>query len=145
MRHALILFLGAWLVACAHAVPAPAPARSTATLLDTDWKLTQLGARVIESPEAARDLHFMMHSQDQRISGFSGCNQMMGRYVLEGDELKFAQMGGTLMACSGDMSLEREFLTMFNTVARWEISGETLHLLDAGGRRLATFASKPAK
>jgi heat shock protein HslJ len=145
MRLSLLLVLGALLAGCAHEVPATTPPKSTAPLLDTDWKLTLLGARVIETPEGGRDLHFVMHSRDQRVSGYSGCNQMMGRYVLEGRDLKFARMGGTLMACTGDMSLEPEFLSIFGAVARWEISGQTLHLLDARGTSLATFVSRPAQ
>jgi heat shock protein HslJ len=147
MRHSLILVLGAWLVACTHDVPATAPvapAKSTAPLLDTEWRLTQLGPRVIDAPEGARALHFAMQSGNQQVTGFSGCNQMMGRYVLDGRELKFDQVGGTLMACTGDMSLERDFLAMFSAVARWEISGQTLRLLDPGGSTLATFRSAHA-
>ncbi|HET9863252.1 MAG TPA: META domain-containing protein [Steroidobacteraceae bacterium] len=146
MRHWLVLLLGAWLAGCAQVAtnPPATPAKSTAPLLDTDWKLTQLGERLIEPRQGGRELHFVMRSKDQRVTGFSGCNQMMGRYVLEGSELKFAQMGGTLMACTGDASLEREFLAMFGAVARWEISGQTLHLQDADGGTLATFVQHPA-
>jgi hypothetical protein len=51
-------------------------------------------------------------------------------------------MGGTMMACVPDLELERKFLAMFPLVARWQISGETLLLLDADGKTLATFESR---
>src|SRR5262245_11617987 len=130
MRPDLRLLVGALLLgACAHDVAPttpPEPVRSTAQLLNTYWKLTQLGDQVITTPEGAREIHLVLHPENQRVAGFSGCNRMMGGYVLDGDELRFAQMGGTMMACVSGMDIEKQFLAMFSQVARWEISGETL-------------------
>jgi len=117
--------------------------RSTAQLLNTHWKLTQLGEQVITTPQDKREIHFVLHAENLRVSGFSGCNRMMGSYVLEGANLRFEQMAGTMMACVPDMELEKKFLAMFSQVAHWEIIGETLRLLDAKGKTLATFASRP--
>jgi len=121
----------------------PPPEKTTAGLLNTYWKLTQLGDQVITTPEGARELHIVLHSENQRVAGFSGCNSMMGSYVLEGDKLRFAQMAGTMMACVGSgMELERQFLSIFARVARWEIRGETLRLSDADGKLVASFESR---
>jgi heat shock protein HslJ len=62
--------------------------------------------------------------------------------VLNGRELKFEQMGGTLMACAANMELEQNFLRMFGQVAGWKIAGESLQLLDDGGKPLAMFESR---
>jgi len=121
----------------------PPPAKTTAELLNTYWKLTQLGEQVITTPEGAREIHLVLQSENQRVAGFSGCNSMMGSYVLEGDKLRFAQMAGTMMACVGSgMELERQFLSIFALVARWEIRGETLQLSDAEGKPVAGFESR---
>jgi heat shock protein HslJ len=136
------------LSACANdKSPATAPARSvsTAELLNTYWKLTLLGEQVVTTPQDKREIHFVLHSENQRVAGFSGCNQMMGRYVLNADQIRFDQMAGTLMACVPDLELERKFLAIFPEVARWKISGETLRLLDAAGGTLATFESRYLK
>jgi heat shock protein HslJ len=136
-----VLLLGG----CANPVPPTTPAgatKSTAQLLNTYWKLTQLGELVITTPAGAREMHFVMHSENQRVTGFTGCNQMMGAYVLDGSELRFERMGGTMMACVSDMELEPRFLGMFGQVAGWEIQGETLQLLDANHKPLATFESR---
>ncbi len=133
-----VLLLGA----CANPVPPTTQAgaaKSTAQLLNTYWKLTQLGDLVITTPQDAREMHFVMHAENQRVTGFSGCNQMMGAYVLDGSELRFEQMGGTMMACVSNMDLEPRFLGMFGQVASWDIQGETLQLLDANRKPLATF------
>jgi len=136
-----VLLLGA----CANPVPPTTPAGaaiSTAQLLNTYWKLTQLGDLVITTPQDAREMHFVMHAENQRVTGFSGCNQMMGAYMLKGDELRFDRIGGTMMACVSNMDLERRFLDMFGQVAGWEIQGESLKLLDANHEPLADFESR---
>jgi heat shock protein HslJ len=145
LRHLPILCL-LTLGACSHD-PSPATSatdtKSTAELLNTYWKLARLGEQVITTPEGAREIHMVLHSENQRVAGFSGCNSMMGSYVLEGASLRFAQMAGTMMACAGTgMNLERDFLSVFSQAARWEIRGETLTLRDANGQMLAVFESR---
>jgi len=144
LNHVLICGVLA-LSACANDVSPTTPAtgtRSTAELLNTYWKLMQLGDQVIDTPAGAREINFVLQSENQRVTGFSGCNRMMGSYVLDGAKIRFEQMAGTLMACVPDLELEREFLAMFALVARWEISGESLRLLDSQGKSLATFESR---
>ena len=145
MRFRALSILGVLLAGCASEhpeVPEAASGKSTAQLLNTYWKLTQLGEQLITTPPVAREIHFVMHSENQRVAGFSGCNQMTGAYVLNGRELKFEQMGGTLMACAANMELEQNFLRMFGQVAGWKIAGESLQLLDDGGKPLAMFESR---
>ena len=134
-----VLLLGA----CAHDAPPGAAPTTTSQLLGTYWKLTQLGDQVITTPQGAREIHIVLNPDNPRVAGFSGCNQMMGGYVLNGDTLKFDQLAGTLMACVSGMDIERKFLAMFGQVARWKIEGETLTLLDADGRPLAVFGARP--
>ena len=142
-RHTLIaalLLLGA----CAHHATtstAGAPP-STAQLLSTQWTLTKLGDQVISTPQDAREIHMVLNADNQRVAGFSGCNQMMGGYALSGDTIKFDQMAGTMMACASRMDVERKFLAMFADVDRWKIQGETLTLLDGNNRPLALFQAR---
>jgi len=141
--HPLLIGAVFALAACTHDNSPPAsssPQKSTAQLLNTYWKLTQLDGQVV-TVQGDRDVHMVLHSENQRIAGFSGCNQMMGSYVLNGDQIKFDQMAGTMMACIANEELERKFLAMFPQVARWHIEGETLQLQDAGGKTLAMFES----
>jgi heat shock protein HslJ len=113
-------------------------------LADTEWRLSQLG-NLLPPPAApgGSAIGMQLQSQNTRVVGFSGCNRMFGAYALDGESLKFAQMGGTKMACLEDdrMRLEQEYLRMFSTVAAWRITGRTLELLDGGGKVVATFTS----
>jgi len=125
--------------------PAGAAAQVPAVpLANTHWRLTQLGNELIDNPPGERDVHFVLHEQNSHVSGHSGCNQMFGRFSLNGDAIKFDQMGGTRMFCEARMALEQKVLAMFAAVARWRIAGATLELLDASGAVIATFVSTPA-
>ena len=147
--HRLILApLLAFAACTSHPPPATptAETKSTAELLNTHWKLTQVGEQVITTPEGAREIHMVLHSENQRVAGFSGCNTMMGNFVLEGDKLRFGQMAGTMMACvDPGMELEQKFLSVFPQVAHWKIRGETLQLSDANSKLLANFESRDLK
>ena len=119
--------------------------QSTAQLENTYWKLMTLDGASMESPQGAREIHFVMHSEGNRVAGFSGCNQMMGSYQLTGAKITFSQMGGTLMACANGMEQEQKVHQLFPRVAGWKISGETLQLLDGAGAVLAILESRYMK
>ena len=112
---------------------------STLPLLNTQWRLTQLGDEVIDNPAGEQAVNFLLQPSSTSLVGFSGCNRMFGRYALEGPSLKFDGLGGTRMFCEARMPLEQRFLAMFSQVAGWEISGSSLRLLDANGKTAATF------
>jgi putative lipoprotein len=110
-----------------------------ATLLDTHWRLTQVGEVVVPNPPGSREVYFSLQSQNPNVVGFSGCNRMMGHYALTGEQLKFDQMGGTKMSCDVRMELEQRFLAMFEYVSGWKIAGSTLTLINADGGTVAAF------
>ena len=112
-----------------------------ATLLDTHWRLTQVGEVAVPNPAGSREVYFSLQSQNSNVVGFSGCNRMFGHYVLAGEQLKFDQMGGTRMFCDVRMELEQRFLAMFEYVAGWKIAGNTLQLLNSAGGTVAGFAA----
>jgi uncharacterized lipoprotein YbaY/heat shock protein HslJ len=118
---------------------------SSAQLQNTYWKLMTLNNTPVESPEGTRELHLVLSSQDLRVKGFAGCNSFMGAYELEGAKITFSRVAGTMMACAGDMSIERRIHEMLGSVAGWKISGETLHLTNAQGIPIATFESRYMK
>ena len=117
----------------------------SAQLQNTYWKLMTLNNTPVESPEGTRELHLVLSSQDLRVKGFAGCNSFMGAYELEGAKITFSRVAGTMMACAGDMSIERRIHEMLGSVAGWKISGETLHLTNAQGIPIATFESRYMK
>jgi heat shock protein HslJ len=139
----LALTIGA---GCATRATEEVAAAASVPLANTQWRLTQLGEQLIENTADGDAVGMQLQAQNTRVAGFSGCNRMFGAYALDGESLKFAQMGGTKMACLDEqrMRLERGYLDMFAKVAGWKITGQTLELRDAGGRPVATFVASAA-
>lgn len=115
---------------------------SVANLKDTYWKLIEIdGEKVVLVEGRRREVRITLASQDARVIGFSGCNQVMGSYRQEGDTLRFSQMAGTMMACiSPLMELEKRVQTVIDATTGYRIDGEQLTLL-AGDQVLARLES----
>jgi heat shock protein HslJ len=66
--------------------------------------------------------------------GKSACNQWFGPYTLEGNELTFSGIAGTLMACTdeGVMDSETAFLTAMELVEIYTMEGNELNLTGEG-------------
>jgi len=136
----LCAILGAaYLTTSCMTSPTPVKEASTSNLLDTKWRLTQLGEEIVDNPAGERAIHFPLQPLNTNVVGFSGCNRMFGQYVLDGASLRFGDLGGTRMFCESRMDLEQKFLVMFGEVAGWRISRATLQLLDASSKAVATF------
>ncbi|HZF25716.1 MAG TPA: META domain-containing protein [Steroidobacteraceae bacterium] len=101
------------------------------TLENVQWTLVQLDGKAIE-PSSRGAPTLMLSSKDMRLSGFAGCNRMLGGYELNGETLKFNAMATTRMACI-DVTPEEPLLLALGATARWKVVGNTLELFDASG------------
>lgn len=128
------------LTGCAGIDAASSDAASNASLENTYWKLVTVGKRQAVVSGEAREAHLVLHTEDVRLAGSTGCNNLMGSYDRKGGQLSFDQLATTKMACSSElMALERNFLNTLNDVASWQVVGETLTLDNAQGEELARF------
>jgi heat shock protein HslJ len=156
MRTPLLLICAAALLGACSSNDSAAPAEATAVaaspsqtggvsaqLENTYWRLKTLDDQPAESPLGARAIHFVLHREGSRMSGFSGCNEIAGVYRLESNRITFDDISATLMACTSGMEIERQLQEMFSNVTGWKISGETLQLINSSGLPLATFESHP--
>lgn len=77
---------------------------------------------------------------DARIGGYTGCNQMMGSYTLNGDSIKFDPISITRRACPEEKGpREFEYVNAFPNVARYEIDRETLKFFSEDGTLIMQF------
>jgi heat shock protein HslJ len=122
-------------------VHAPPVIRTAAAvpLLDTRWRLVQLGSEMVDNPAGERAAYVVLASANNAVGGNGGCNRIFGRYALENDMLKFDGLGGTKMFCEARMRLEEAFLNALMSALTWKITGRSLELRDETGKAVATF------
>lgn len=118
-------------------------AASSVPLVETNWRLTLLGDEAVDNPPGERAINLQLQAQNPRIVGFAGCNRMFGGYLLNGETLKFDQIGATKMACMDEkrMKLEQRYFDVLSRVSQWKITGKTLELRDGDGKPQAQFAA----
>ncbi|PHV32754.1 META domain-containing protein [Janthinobacterium sp. BJB312] len=107
--------------------------KPNASLTNTYWKLTQLdGTPVAMAPQQEREVRITL-TDDGKVTGFTGCNRVMGGYTVAGTTLRFTQLAGTRMACPPPlMQLESAVLANLNSVTGYQLDGEKLILLKDG-------------
>ncbi|WP_142713838.1 copper resistance protein NlpE N-terminal domain-containing protein [Fodinibius sediminis] len=68
---------------------------------------------------------------DSRVQGNSGCNQLIGEIIADGEQLSLGRLVSTKMACSDSMKLETAFLDALSRTDSYKVSrGELLLLQD---------------
>jgi copper homeostasis protein (lipoprotein) len=112
---------------------------ASSPLENSYWKLTRLGGEPVSLSPGQREPYLVLQAQDRRLTGYAGCNRMVGSYVLDGENLRFGQTATTKMACLDGMKTEDAFLKALDQVRRWHIDGEHLTLADENGSVLAQF------
>jgi heat shock protein HslJ len=119
------------------AVAAPA----AASLEGSTWQLVSVadaGGVVTTVPEGVEATATFA---DGRVSGSGGCNNYSAAYTLDGDSLTILPGPMTMMACpEPQMTVEQQFMAALAATASYHIAGEELHLLNADGQVVATFA-----
>ncbi len=132
-----MLLVALLLAGCAAAERTSAERTVQEPLVNTYWKLTHLSDAPVTVVEQQREAHFVLHTDDQRVMGSTGCNRMTGSYRLEGDALSFDQLASTRRACADGMQTEQAFLDALGRTAEWRIVGQQLTLIAADGEVLA--------
>lgn len=112
-----------------------------AELENTYWRLTRLGEQEIAPPPGQREPHLVLHPEQNRLAGHTGCNRLMGAYRLQDDRLSFDRLATTRMACPRGMETERALLSALAESSTWKLAGAVLELLDAEGHPVARFAA----
>ncbi len=86
------------------------------------------------------DENITLAFEEGSIGGSAGCNQYNAGYELDGSSLTLGPIASTMMACEEDvMQREIEFLAALGNVAGFEVTRETLTLLDAKGQDVVIF------
>ncbi len=118
---------------------------ATAPLQETYWKLMRLGDKPVILAEKQREPSLIFRSQQNRVTGFGGCNNLTGAYKLSGDQITFMRVAATRRACLEGMDVEGALFKALERARTWKILGQHLELYDKGGNLVARVEARALK
>lgn len=96
-------------------------------LEETYWKLIRIGSAPVPANNN-REPHLIFHSNNSRVSGTGGCNNLMGGYETTGaGQVRFGQLASTKMACP-NMETDALLAEALEKTNRYELISDTLVL-----------------
>lgn len=127
MRRVLIAALA--LAGCAVTPPASAP---SAPIAGVDWVVDQVAGQTDLGGRPPT-----LRIEEDRASGFAGCNRWFSTVTQDGAALSFSATGATRMLCQPDaMRIERAFLDQIRVAASARREGDALIVFDAAGAEI---------
>jgi len=120
-------------------------ALSTASLTNTYWRPVEIAGNPHTVLADQREPHLMLVPAENKLRGFAGCNQFLGRYEVNEKSVRFTGVATTRKYCAGAMDQEQEFLRALEATASYKIVGEALDLYDGTSTLLARFESRYLK
>jgi heat shock protein HslJ len=113
------------------------------SLENATWLLTTLPGQSLPVAQG-RNNAVTVSFEAGRVHGFSGCNQFMGSYSLDGERLVLGMLGGTMMACPEPaMSVESRFLKAFSGTLNVAVAANSMTLKPANGGEALQFERAP--
>jgi heat shock protein HslJ len=112
------------------------------SLTNTYWRPVEIAGKPVEEVANQHEPHFLLVPGDNKMRGYAGCNQIQGRYEVQGESVHFTGTAATRMFCQENMEQEGAFLHAIEATASYKIVGETLELYDSNGVLLARFESR---
>lgn len=108
--------------------------------LNDIWVLEEMMSKKVAKEDFnGNDVPYMeIYTDDNRFSGFSGCNRMTGSLFFEKDILRFAQIASTRMACP-KMDREFEFLKALQSGTQYKLENNRLYLSNGSEENLLIF------
>lgn len=105
------------------------------------WKLKTLEGKTVKmGKNQEREVYFTLKSEDNKVTGFAGCNSIFGTYTLEnGNRIRFSKMASTMMACPDVDFNESEFLKVLELADNYTIVDDVLSLNVGRRAPLAVF------
>ena len=99
-----------------------------APLEETYWKLISIADEKIKHPDKDRIIHLIFYEDDSRISGYAGCNTVIGNYVLNDGDKIVVLAARTKMHCEDFMDIEEKYLQLLTDSDSYKIVGHQLSI-----------------
>lgn len=114
--------------ACSSPDTTNKPASAT-PLEETRWILVEVDGKAVTIPAGENEAYLRLAPADHKVEGYTGCNRMMGGYVLDGHALEFPGLASTRRYCEPTAALEQGFVAALAATTAYRISGAVLELL----------------
>jgi heat shock protein HslJ len=109
-------------------------------IIGTRWNLSSIAGEAIRLPEGTENPYLSI-AEDNRLTGFGGCNKLMGSVKLDGDAISFPGVGSTKMYCKETQAVETSFMTALRATNSYKLDADKLTLLDKS-KELATLVKQ---
>lgn len=115
------------------------PAYAADTLNGSQWTLVDLHSKAVLS-ETTVTLNF----EDGKVFGSDGCNRYRGAFTAKAGKLHVGKnLASTMMMCSEAINKQATvYIKALLTATRYKIDKQSLLLMNAKGKLLATFAKQ---
>ncbi len=100
------------------------------SLLDKKWVFQSLAGQALTVPDGVEQ-PWLQLAGDQ-LSGFGGCNRLMGGVKMDGNSLSFPGVGSTKMFCEGVQPTESAIKQLLGQVDSFKMDDGLLKLMGAG-------------
>ena len=108
----------------------------------TRWVPTRIAGQHVEVGAGGREAALVLRPEGHLLTGFSGCNQLVGRYEVEGSSLRFSGVAKTGKACLQGMDVEAAFTSALERTRSYRLYSQHLELLDEEGEVVVRLESR---
>ncbi|WP_159819052.1 META domain-containing protein [Colwellia sp. 20A7] len=114
-------------------------------LVATNWTLAEING--VKAQNDSQDKNIILHANDNRVTGFAGCNHFFGSFEAEDlidglGKLKFHHIGSTKMACLNVEINEKTYFNALSDTVFYQLDESSLTLLNEALTVLAIFKNK---
>ncbi len=100
---------------------------TTNILINDIWALESIRGEIFKVDSTFKQQPLIeIHLKDERLNGNSGCNNLSGKAIVDGNKISFSEMATTKMFCPGN--LEQKFLSALEDVNNYKIEKMRLFL-----------------
>ena len=140
MKITLFALLVLTIVSC-NSTKKTSPEETNDTIAQKYWKLKTLGGKeVTMKKNQEREIFFTLKTEENRVTGFAGCNSLSGEFTLEeGNKISFKKVAVTMKMCHDVDVNESDFLEVFELADNYTIKDDVLTLNVGMRAPLAVF------
>ena len=111
----------------------------TTSLSRANWRVVEINGAAITSTMKRKP--YLKFSEDNKVSGFAGCNGFGGNYTLKNTSaITISNVISTKMACP-DLAVENNLFRVFENTDNFMIKSDTLFFNDAAMNSIAKFVA----